>query len=129
MKTIVKEWVNLKRTNKDIKITLKGWVIRALITDVKRQDIENIFYPTLINSSLVQFTNYQLISNGSGDSYYLVKVDGKYMFFKIGFEPDCNEAYYYGHLVCLLDVLTYIDNYEVNICYNSVLLDDLKRIA
>jgi hypothetical protein len=121
---LVKRWKELKRENYNC-INLKTYFLYNAINYIVP---ENIFYPILIGKNLIQFTNIVFISNGSGDSYYLVLISGKYQFFKIGFEPDCDGAYYYGHEVAFLEVINYINDFQVVECYTDSLLKDLTKI-
>jgi hypothetical protein len=91
-------------------------------------EIEKICFPIIINNKVVQFTQYVLTSNGSGDDYFLVIVNGKYQFFKYGYEPDCDGAYYYGYLVDLSDVLNYIEDFKINTCYDKDVYQMLIKI-
>lgn len=124
IQNLIKSWKELKKENYNC-INLKTYILYNII-DYKTPS--NIFYPILIGKNLIQFTDIVLISKGSGDSYYLVLINGKYQFFKIGYEPDCDGAYYYGHTVAFLEVIRYIEDFEVVECYTSDLLKELDRI-
>ena len=128
MEKFITKWKTLKRANEITTISLKEWLVNRMVSDVLFQSIEPIFYPIKIKNDLIQFTNYFLNNNGSGDDFYLVVVNAKYMFFKLGFEADCDGSYYYGHLVNLSDVLQYIDDFTINYCYTSQLLKSLENI-
>lgn len=128
MENLIKKWKELKRRDKDVKISLREWLVNHMIADKLEGYPEKIFFPILIGKDLIQFTNCVLVAKGSGDSYHLVIVNNKYQFFKVGFEPDCDGAYYYGYLVSLTDCLAFIDDY--NIIYNCTnqLLKELQNI-
>lgn len=118
-----KLWKEIKRENYNC-ISLNHFLANS-ISNVFM--IENIFFPILINSELIQFTNV-VLENGNGDAFYLVLIGGKYQFFKIGYEPDCDGAYYYGHKVNFLEVVKYINEFTILENYINNLLKDLSKI-
>lgn len=128
MKKLIQEWKELKRKDKYIKISLREWLVNFMIGYKLGSSIENLFYPIKIGEDLVQFTNYVLIGNGSGDSYYLVKVDNRYQIFKIWYEVDCDGCYYGGSLIPLMDCLQYIDEFRIEYNYTNKLLKNLQNL-
>ena len=73
-------------------------------------DIENVFLPVYIENKKVQFTNIGFQSNGSGDEYFLIKINNKYKFLLYGYEPDCDGAYNFYHIIEIFDVFN--ENYK-----------------
>ena len=120
----IKRWKDVKRENYNC-ISLNHFLTNS-ISNVFM--IENIFFPILIGKNLIQFTNVVLISKSSGDNYYLILINGKYHFFNTGYESDCDGGYYYGHTVTFLEVIRYIEDFEVAECYTKDLLKELSRI-
>jgi len=126
MEKLIKEWKNLRLTSKDIHINLREFLVQNMVAN--HYEIEKICFPIVIKNEVVQFTQYVLTSNGSGDDYFLVIVNGKYQFFKYAYESDCDGPYYYGHLVSLTDVLSYIEDFKVNICHEKDVYQMLIKI-
>ena len=124
LKKLVQEWVKGKREH-DFKISLKEYILMEVIN---YRPINKLFFPILIREDLIQFTDTEFISKGSGDSYYLVLINGKYLFFKVGFEPDCDGAYYYGHTVAFTDVVNYSEDFQIRETFTKALLEDLNKI-
>lgn len=123
LKKQIQLWKDIKRNNYNC-ISLNHFLANSIGNIFM---IENIFFPILVKNELMQFTNV-VLENSNGDSFYLVLINGKYQFFKIGFEPDCDGAYYYAHNVDFLEVVKYINEYKVSECYTKGLLNDLNKL-
>lgn len=128
MENLIQKWKELKRRDKDVKISLREWLVNHMIADKLGGYPEKIFFPILIGKDLIQFTNCVLVSKGSGDSYHLVIVNNKYEIFHIGYEPDCDGAYYFGGLKPLTDCLNYIEEYVIIHIYTNQLLEGLQKL-
>ena len=73
-------------------------------------EIENVFLPLYLENKKVQFTNIGFQSKSSGDEYFLIKINNKYKFLLYGYEPDCDGAYNFYHIINIFDVFT--ENYK-----------------
>lgn len=116
----------LKEENKDMNISFNHWVIRTQIGI--GCSLENRFYPIKIGNKTYQFKNFCLISNSSGDTYYLVEVNGYFEFFGIVYEPDCDGSYHYHKKLGILEVVENINDFELCECYTNEILKDLQNL-
>ncbi len=125
LKEQIARWKEFKRETYNC-ISLNHFIANSLNIEFS---LSKVFYPILFRDKLVQFTNTVFISNGSGNEYYLVLVDGKYLFFEYGYEADCDGAYHYGYLKSFTEVLSYIDEFKIGKeVYTSTLLENLKNL-
>jgi thioredoxin reductase len=116
----------LKEENKDMNISFNHWVVRTQIAF--DYSLENRFYPIKIGNKNYQFKNVSLISKSSGDTYYLVEVNGYFEFFGVAYEPDCDGEYYYHQKLSILEVVENMNDFQIRECYTHEILKDLQKL-
>jgi hypothetical protein len=122
MKDIIKQWKDLKRENYNC-ISLNNFIAYWFVTYFS---IERLFLPVFIENKKVKFTNVCFTSNGSGDDYFLVDIEGKFFFLEYAYEPDCDGAYYTHSIKPLFDV-TIKGEYELHEVYTNDILKMLQK--
>lgn len=75
--------------------------------------IETVLIPyILVQGKAIRFTNVVFTNKSSGDEKLLVVTPkGKYLFLEIGYEPDCDGAFYWNRLS---EEAISLEDYDVN---------------